>query len=466
MNFYNGTSDGFANGYQQTIKEYLTYFEARYKEPFTVSIASTNESGWDTLKAQIERNDTQNILQIRIYRTTTRKAYTETLGTELKTVSNALKASIKHKVRVFKAEHWLVLVTNYLNEGDILKKFLTLIPTILEIPKETYDQQVIDLLLNKPAALTSYLKQMRKNDEKYMEQLKKDLEISGLFSKQGLFNALEKDLSNTRANIQDTAQSLERYYQLYSKQEEALFAAQTQTDYREQLDELITFLKSNKCITDVHISKDSSKIVVQLDLIQKITHFDQNFAKKALENPNATLSYLNKSLHGLYEDLFLNETYKLWVSCRIILYINTNGTITLDYGASDSEYIPHTHLRYYRCLGGYENRVYSAAQKKDLVTLISLLLGVITNFNLADGTVMTKLKSTLLTDYTDCATIETKEGNFITPNEYFQIKQLEEKERVKVEMEQQNTNGTTTITREAETEAFEDPTDVLDADLF
>ncbi len=189
--------------------------------------------------------------------------------------------------------------------------------------------------------------------------------------------------------------------------------------------ELMEYFLASKNLTLTEVSGSTVHFIVRSNL----EYFDPEAAKAAIDNPNARLysrcrniSSNNEDLKKLWTAIFLDEKLRINVCARFSLSldggVSTNGGHGSGFGAEFNDCLPHPHVEYYNCMGGYVQIINELMMKHDYIMAIEQCVASCQSLNFNDGTVIGKFCEVMSGDDTGnnrCVVLP--DGKVVTPRE-------------------------------------------------
>lgn len=161
--------------------------------------------------------------------------------------------------------------------------------------------------------------------------------------------------------------------------------------------ELMEYFLANKSLTLTEVDGSRVSFIVR----STMEYFDPDQAENAVDNPRSRL-YTNcrdistnaDDLKKFWTAIFIDQKLKInfcaKYSLRLNGGVNTNGGYGNGFDAEFDDCMPHPHIEYYDCMGGYVQIINELMAKHDYIMAIEQCIASCASLNLGDSTVIEK----------------------------------------------------------------------------
>lgn len=256
-------------------------------------------------------------------------------------------------------------------------------------------------------------------EEERIRRMLKDIGETAM--KQSIANA-ERRIADYENRIRDFLRQVKDLQRSrYSEQTTLLGLKAREGDNK--LSEVADFLNGNKNYKLVSVNGTS----VVFDAIGYLTYFDEDMAKKYVENHSSILyRYGNGMSSGdkeiFYRALFVDRSIKIRMIARFEMDFSggVDANTYVDY--KNNTRLPNPHLNFHSCMNENANVVNEAIMDGDYILAFEQCAASMRNLSLADGTVMEEFLRIICDGkyegYSfDSHFVELPDGSVVTPTE-------------------------------------------------
>lgn len=347
------------------------------------------------------------------------QAWAEQHGyTRLDRIELYLVVDVNHKIRVFKKDKHVLVITN--NSSQVLEERLfSALPLIYKNEFTWNDETIeffrsVDLAQNiTPTTAERFIEIIKKSkilDNIKYEQLTKIIEKTSTHT----IDAYKKDEDYLKKDIENYETELKKLFKRLNETQ-ALIAFYKPDD---NIKDVVDYIYNNPYIVDYY-STSSSSMVIAIEA--PLEYIDVPAFKQMLKNVN---SYLYPKWEGtannyteltkghpiefveMLKDLFLSTKYKVYTRAEIVLDFKNKEAKPLRKSATNFNdrpdtwrletrrktnknrcIIPHMHIEYYDCWSGNKTNISKALHKNDLIGAIDICVNTTKDINVNDSAV-------------------------------------------------------------------------------
>ena len=161
--------------------------------------------------------------------------------------------------------------------------------------------------------------------------------------------------------------------------------------------ELMEYFLANKSLSLTEVDGSKVSFIVR----STMEYFDPDQAENAVDNPRSRLytgcydiSANADDLKKFWTAIFIDQKLKInfcaKYSLRLYGGVNTNGGYGSGFDAEFDDCMPHPHIEYYDCMGGYVQIINELMAKHDYIMAIEQCIASCASLNLGDSTVIDK----------------------------------------------------------------------------
>lgn len=333
-------------------------------------------------------------------------------------ISLYLQKDVNHKIRAYRKNNSIVIISNE-NNDDVTNLIFSALPLIFQkdypwtekaiqyfkaATKKTPDTML--QLYTAFIAETKLLENMKK------EKLEKELE----FTTSIIRKKSEKELDRINKDIQNYENSLIQLYR-QQKLEQAKIAFYTPL---ENLSDTVNYILNNPYIVDYFVQSDRYLVVA---IEAPLEYVDVPALKKMLSNV-ASYLYPRWSSYQIpnsikeneldfimfLKDIFISGKYKIYTRAEIVFDFEENRAFPLRYSSNYGSSIhrqrptswaidsrlrvtpercitPHMHIEYYDCWSGNKTNIAKALQRQDVIGALDIAINTTKDINVNDSAV-------------------------------------------------------------------------------
>lgn len=364
--------------------------------------------------------------------------------TNLSHIDILLVQNQKHKVKTYRSENTVLILTNDLN-NKLIKEALTVIPSIFSINEIQEDTNIAECLKSiiKGESIRPYFEELlnarnKEQDEKLNNLLKSSLTASS----RRRFNELASYIESKRSHITSLEHDLEQIHeQLQSLLDEKLTVETKLKENPEQLEELMSFIKNNKFIKSVflkaaNIDWHSGEYPV-FELEAPITLYEPEPLQRQICNLSERYNPTGQDCLDVLAEIFLKDKYTLYCTTFVGVNLSTgafdSSTDNLNISRRDYKKMYQPHLSQFNCWGDQKSNIKLALKQSNLIDALQLMTISIQNINFTDTTVLNRWIEKISNSsyyYTDCKCIKDKDNNWYTFKEIADIVKARQKIKV------------------------------------
>ena len=337
-------------------------------------------------------------------------------------------------VKISKAKHMIILISNYSDNQQASEIFLTigLVPVIFQDLKDRFEEKEIEYF----KALVSRSQVKRISNVKVSEAFnnlstisKYKTFIENILFEDTIKNILSERLrsaqrivTNTSERISDAMRDYERLLNEYYNANIILNNLKESEDAVR--DEIRTVLRS-EYVHEYTLPGNSIVLVLKAP----ISFYDIEEYECAIKNMNPD-SFAYKFL----KDIFKDNKYELYVTAAFTLNFSPNsnfnrpGNVPINI-LNETNALFNPHIYFFNCLGDYLPQLTKAHAEKDLLMFYNIALASLRSINFKDGTVINRWKEYLnnlvngYVEYSDLILnlkcLKDSDGNFHSINEVY-----------------------------------------------
>ena len=347
--------------------------------------------------------------------------YLEEQGyTFLDRISLYLQIKATHKIKVYRKDKHIAIVTNEVSE-DLNKRIFSAFPLLYK-DDFNWDEETIqyfkNVLDNDDESLKIYKAILKRS--KLLENIKKDVLKSMLdFTVTSQKRAYQKQLDAINSSIAGYETELAS---CYNRQRE-LQAKITFFNVKQDIAEIADYILNNPYIVDYY-ARDEKYFIVAIET--PLEYVDVSALKKMLANPTSYLyphyqSSIPASVQNheqdfilMLKDLFITGKYKVYTRAEIVFDFENKKADPLRYSGTystsrlssrrpenwklskrykdnpDRCITPHMHIEYYDCWSGNKTNITKTLNNNDIVGALDIAISTTKDINVNDGTVFSR----------------------------------------------------------------------------
>lgn len=337
-------------------------------------------------------------------------------------------------VKISKAKHMIILISNYSDNQQASEIFLTigLVPVIFQDLKDRFEEKEIEYfkaLVNrsqvkrisnvKVTEAFNNLSTISKYD-KFVEKLLFEDTIKNILSER--LRSAQRVVTNTSERIEGAMHEYERALNDYYNANIILNNLKESEDTVR--DEIRTVLKS-EYVYKYTLPGNSISLVLKAP----ISFYDIEEYECAIKNMNP-----DSFAYKFFKDIFEDNKYELYVTAMFTLNFSPNSNFNRPGGTSvttlnEANALFNPHIYFFSCLGDYLPQLTKAHAEKDLLMFYNIALASLRSINFKDGTVINRWKEYLdnlvnnYVEYSDLILnlkcLKDSDGNFHSINEAY-----------------------------------------------
>lgn len=391
---------------------------------YSVSATEANETYLQTLTCSTRlKNENQILLSYTyikrgnsfIYKYLEDKGYTF-----LDRISLYLQTKAAHKIKVYRKENHIAVVTNETSE-ELDTRIFSAFPLLFKDDFTWNDEtiQYFKNVLNDTNDSIKIYKEILKHS-KLLESIKKEMLKSMLdFTVTSKKRAYQKQLNSLISSIAGYETELAN---CYSKQRE-LQAKITFFNVKQDIAEIADYILNNPYIVDYY-TRDEKYFIVAIEA--PLEYVDVPALKKMLANPTSYLyphyqSNIPASVQNheqdfilMLKDLFITGKYKVYTRAEIVFDFENKKAYPLRYSSNYSTsrlssqrpehwklsrrykdnpnrcITPHMHIEYYDCWSGNKTNIIKTLNNNDIIGALDIAISTTKDINVNDGTVFSR----------------------------------------------------------------------------
>ena len=337
-------------------------------------------------------------------------------------------------VKISKAKHMIILISNYSDNQQASEIFLTigLIPVMFQDLKDRFEEKEIEYfkaLVNrsqvkrisnvKVTEAFNNLSTISKYD-KFVEKLLFEDTIKNILSER--LRSAQRVVTNTSERIEGAMHEYERALNDYYNANIILNNLKESEDTVR--DEIRTVLKS-EYVYKYTLPGNSISLVLKAP----ISFYDIEEYECAIKNMDP-----DSFAYKFFKDIFEDNKYELYVTAMFTLNFSPNSNFNRPGGTpinvlNEANALFNPHIHFFSCLGDYLPQLTKAHAEKDLLMFYNIALASLRSINFKDGTVINRWKEYLdnlvngYVEYSDLILnlkcLKDSDGNFHSINEAY-----------------------------------------------
>lgn len=294
-------------------------------------------------------------------------------------------------------------------------------------PEEEFFGKLKDALLKGASQrqleeiILDYTKDNFKIDLDFTEELSN----SAFNSKRTKIRNLMEDCSNLRRRIEDLTNSLSSTLRSIKEKNEMITALSAQEDDNEQVN-LIDFIKRCKLLS--RITVDAIKLLFTIQQPIRVNDPDElksvleNSIEEVMEEAEYPDDFPDSSeVEDFITAALIDEKFDIYTYADITINMQ-DATLYINKAASALRHaLPNPHLMEYGCLGQHSALIANYLGEGHYESAIEQIIEAESGLNWADSPVVNRfVEMTILPEYGDIKCCRTKQGEWFSPNQYYE----------------------------------------------